>query len=462
MISLVVLLPPSGRVAAEKLASVPLAYARIDAAGRSVEQGVAVVGELPHSDMTVAVLSACDTLLLAASLPPVTGVRLQRVLPNLVEDQLVQDPQRSHICVDPVPAPDGGRYLAVVDRNWFASVIAVFAREGRGRLKAVPLTRCIPAASLALVKEEPTLVLVGAEESAEASAGDADGVPLPSAPSAEEADGADASDVVLQPASVLVLRYPSVAPAGDEEAVNVEVEVAVRRNGLGLGLEVDERRVAATLAGIAAQAPANLYGLALDALDGVRAELAGLPLLSLGELASAAVACRLDLCQFEFARSGRAAKGAKRWWQWAAGLAGAAVVVALIAVNVHWLQLRREQAALNAQMVAVLKQAFPDLAVVVDPQAQMASRLKGLFTASGMPRADDFAVEAASLSRALPPIASTSIEALDYSNGALTVTFRQDTKVDAGGFGKRLASNGLSARQEDGKWILESATSRQR
>ncbi|PLZ01743.1 hypothetical protein CY652_13735 [Burkholderia sp. WAC0059] len=490
MISLVVLLPPSATAAQQTWASAPLAYVRVAAAGRIVDQGVAVAAELPHSDMTVVVVSACDTLLLKATLPPVTGPRLQRVLPNMVEDQLVQDAQRCHICVDPVPAPEGGHYIAVVDREWFASVIAAFTLEGRGRLKVVPLTRCVPlphgegtpaggtdaSATQAVTEKEPALALVETAGPVQTETADGGEPVMPSA--AGEAAGVVTMDEVGgQPASALVVRYPA-AMAGSE--TSVIVEVVLRQGGLGLGLEVDERRLPATLDRMVQRAPTDLYELSAAAPDVVGAardeghaidpepvlrpvpERAGLAVLPLGALAEAAMACRLDLCQFEFARSGRGSKGAKRWWQWAAGLSGAAVVLALTAVNVHWFQLMHRRDALNAQMVAVLKTTFPDISVVVDPQAQMVSRLKGLANASGALRADDFVVEAAALSRALPPVPSTSISMLDYSNGSLSVTFRPDATVDADGLRKRLASNGLSARQEDGKWILASAISRPR
>jgi general secretion pathway protein L len=461
MISLVVLLPPSTLLGPQGWGAVPLAYARVGDAGQVLDRGHALAEALPRSDKTVVILSSCDTLLLKAPLPPVTGMRLQRALPNAVEEQLIQDPQRCHVSVDPDPAPDGGRYLAVVDREWFASVVAVFAREGRGRLKVVPLMRCVPLPREARQPDgEPALHLVElavGEDAQEASP----------APAEDALADAATTDAAGQPASALIVRHGIVATLEGEASASVEV--AVRHGGLGLGLEVDERRLSATLAFMTQQAPTDLYELEPVAGDSGSADHVigfaapeAVSAFAFGALANAALACRLDLCQFEFSRSGRGTPGTKRWWRWAAGLSAAAALCAITALNVHWFQLRHQRDALNAQMVAVLKASFPDIPVVMDPQAQMTSRLKALAAAGGALRADDFAVEVAALSRALPPLPSASIAALDYSSGSLAVTFRPGTSIDAEAFRNRLASNGLLAKEEEGKWRLVSATSRPR
>lgn len=451
MTSLVVLLPASGRLAAEAWDTVPLMFARLGRAGEVLEQGQAVVEALPRSDLTVLMLSACDTLLLKAALPPVTGARLQRTLPNVVEEHLVQDPQRCHICVDPDAAPDGARCLAVVDRDWLASLTETFGREGRGRLKVVPLIRCVPLPR----PMEPPLAVESADarEALLVEQGSADTL---------EAQRADegAGESPAETRSVLIVRYPGAGSAEGE--VGEPVEIIVRQGQLGMGLEVDVSRVQATMAGIVQRGPVDIHVLspAVPLVSGPELVVPGAGVISLADVAGAALACRFDLCQFDFARAARAMRGAKRWWQWSAALAGAAVIVALVALNVHWLQLWHQRDALNAQMADVLKKSFPEISVVMDPQAQMVSQLKRLSSQSGALREDDYLVEAAELSHALGPVPSASISALDYSNGTLSVTFRRGTTVDADGFRTRLAANGLSGREEDGKWMLASAAQR--
>ena len=69
------------------------------------------------------IVAARDLLLTAALLPPLKGPRLRQALPNVVEDQLIQDPQTCHIAVDPIALAGGRRVLAVIDRGWFRFVL---------------------------------------------------------------------------------------------------------------------------------------------------------------------------------------------------------------------------------------------------------------------------------------------------------------------------------------------------
>ncbi|HEY1611629.1 MAG TPA: type II secretion system protein GspL, partial [Paraburkholderia sp.] len=176
-------------------------------------------------------------------------------------------------------------------------------------------------------------------------------------------------------------------------------------------------------------------------------------------VAREALACRFNLCQFAFSRAGRAGlgRGGLRHWRTALGLVGAAALVSIVAVNVQWFQLRHRRDAINAEMTSLVKASFPGAPIVLDPHAQMALGLKRLAQADGELRPDDFLTLAAALARALPPVASTALAGLDYSDGAFDVTFKPGTEIDEEGLKRRLAAQGLSAQEENGKWTLKSA-----
>jgi general secretion pathway protein L len=186
---------------------------------------------------------------------------------------------------------------------------------------------------------------------------------------------------------------------------------------------------------------------------------AGIEGLPWERVAREALACRFNLCQFAFAHAGRVrpGEGGLRRWRVALGFAGAAVVVSIVAVNVQWFQLRHRRDALNTEMMQLVKEALPGATVVLDPHEQMAAELKRMRQAGGELRPDDFLALAAALSRALPPLPSTALAGLDYSDGALDVTFRPGTEMDEDALTRRLATQGVSALEDNGKWTLKSA-----
>ena len=95
-------------------------------------------------------VAARDLLMMPATLPPLKGPRLRQALPNIVEDQLIQDPQTCHIALDPQPLGKGRHLLAIVDRGWFRFICEAFAAAGHRSVRAVPVTRCLPAPPAAL------------------------------------------------------------------------------------------------------------------------------------------------------------------------------------------------------------------------------------------------------------------------------------------------------------------------
>lgn len=554
MTSLVVLLPSIHAIDAtppdmRAWPGVPLRYALFDRREQIVQAGECLADALPKAQTAVLIFSARDTLLLEASLPPVAGPKLRKLLPNVVEEFLIDDAQRSHIAIAPVQKGEANSALAVVDRERFGAVVRWFAAMGYGRVRAVPLVHCLPApadrpqdevaeeAEEAEARREPGLELED-EDAREASplasqteARDARrhaGVLIVRRASVERADqvaqiGAEAEAeveaqaaaqaVVVQHATPAHAAYATYAnghadidtePLHDAGAPSAEqvdhVELAIRQGRTGFGMDVRADRLDTTIAELARRGTLQVWALTasgtadaanvpqvhdtgtLDNAHSAAQTNAGhhgdpanpsrtaahtaFPLAAQSfawdHLARNALACPFDLCQFEFANAGRGQagdRGALRPWWPAIALVAASLVVSIAAVNVQWLQLQHRQDALNAQMTALVKTAFPGITLILDPSTQMQIELKRLRSRAGELRADDYLVLAAALSRALGPIPSSAIATLDYSDGALAVTFKPDTTIDSDGLRRRLLAQGVATKEDNGKWMLGSLNS---
>ncbi|MBC8750754.1 MULTISPECIES: type II secretion system protein GspL [Paraburkholderia] len=482
MSSLIVLLPSSDMGVANGGAMMP--FALFDREGKALRAGLAAMDALPRAHVTVLILVARDALLLNVTLPPVTGARLRRILPNVVEEFLIQDAQRSHIAIDPTPQDSGVRCAAVVDREWFASVIERFTGAGHRRLRAVPLIHCIPLLTAAL--SPPSM-------ESPAQLQDVTATERPAASEEPEGGGAEVGRDV---ASALIMRRDRVLPESAESQESPEshddtqwVELALRQGALGFGASVPAVQLDATIAELAKRQALMVYSLAVGADDGgppvnpdaesgkhrgdekvTRAsEPAHLgtdfPLathvLPWVSVAREALACRFDLCQFEFANAGRSRPGAGglKPWRVALGFVAASLVVSIVAVNVQWFELRHRRDALNAQMTQLVKTAFPGTTVILDPHAQMGAELARLRRAAGELRSDDFLAIATGVAHALGPVPSSAIAGLDYNGGALDMTFKPGTTIDSDGLKRRLTAQGLSAQEDNGKWTVKSVQS---
>jgi general secretion pathway protein L len=522
MSSLIVLLPSSDVLGPGGWVQAPMSFALFGRKNEVRDIGQAPFEALPVADTTVLVVAARDTLLLNAKLPPVTGPRLLRVLPNVVEEYLIQDSQACHIAIDPAVLDSGERCLAVLDRTWFASVIERFARAGHRRLRAVPLVHCIPVPEASAQQQSATAsnelpqagatiadALQGAlpRTGGEAVTSDltsnlagelAPGVGAAGDPAKDAVDGAGLAAPQTM-ASVLIVRRDRVDEANAHDHKNCWVELALRQGALGFGLSVNAAQLDATLAELAQRLPLTVYSL--DSAAGTEPGVAhmvgqtvehgvergvepaghadigaGESLLmqtspawrergvSLATVASDALVCRFDLCQFEFSNAGRNRLGAGGFKPWRAALAfvGASLLISIVALNVQWLQLRHRRDTINAQMAVLVKAAFPDTRVILDPHAQMASELTRLSDRMGELHAKDFLALSGDLAQALGPISSASIAELNYSGGALDVTFKPGTDIDEDGLKRRLEAHGLSVQEDSGKWTLKPTQSRPR
>ncbi|MBC8726972.1 type II secretion system protein GspL [Paraburkholderia sp. UCT2] len=465
MSTLIVLLPPRDPAVPSQEWQLPeLPFVLLDKTGRTQRAGRSALALLPRAGTTVLMLAARDLLLMPATLPPLRGPKLRQALPNIVEDQLIQDPQTCHIAVDPQGLGEGRHLLAIIDRGWFRFICEAFTAAGHRSLRAVPVTRCLPLAPV-------TEVAANDDETAEvrepAMAGGAS--VATSLPGIAPVVAPEAPSIVPMVAAVLgavVQTAPALLVEGALDSGVPRVELAIARGVQGEGFAAPADAVNATLSALAGAAPVSLYMLtevpgnepnqSTTSPARLASHIHGASPLPFEQLARRALECRFDLCQFEFAsQPWRLDRATLRRLRLPIVLALAALVVAIIGANVQWLMLARQRDAINTQMTELLLNTFPKTTVVLDAPDQMARQVQQLRVAAGELSPEDFLSLADGLARSLSPLPVNGIAALDYHEHRLDVTFKPAVKVDPD-FAKRLARNGLTGAIDSstGKWTI--------
>lgn len=450
MSTLIVSLPPrEPAVPLQEWQWPELPFTLVDKAGHVQRAGRAALALLPRANATVLIVAARDVLLLAAAVPPLKGPKLRQALPNIVEDQLIQDPLGCHIALDPAALPDGRRVLAIVDRAWFRTICEAFAAAGHRHLSAVPATRCLPAPR-------------GPAETVSAAPADGDAVVMeavepPAHPPAVAAVLGLAASV--EPVLVEAGALPAAAGAP-------RLELAVARGALGEGFAAPASRAAGTLAALAGGGAVELYELGEPGAEPRLASvgrtdgplLPGAAPLSFDAFARRALTEPFDLCQFEFeSQPWRFDRATVKRLRVPLALVAATLGVAVIGMNLHWWKLSRERDALSAQITETLLSAFPKTTTVLDPPAQMQRQLDQLRLAAGELSPNDFLALSSGLTRSMGALPLNGIASLDYHDRRLDVGFKPEVKVDPD-FSQRLARNGLSGEVDSntGKWTIRS------
>lgn len=473
MSTLIVLMPPRDPAVHSQEWQLPeLPFVLLDKAGQTQRAGRAALGLLPKASATVLLIAARDLLMVAAAVPPLKGPRLRQALPNVVEDHLIQDPQTCHLALDPARLPDGKQTVAAIDRGWFRFLVEGFTGSGHRNLRAVPVARCLPVVQGEVGTGAATAAAVA--QTAQAGATAADPHASESTAPAEAADNASipVTACVFGPVmSTAPALLPDVAASVASTAASAPgalLELTIARGPSAEGFAVPAASLAATVEALAGDASVARYvltgvlGEPASAAEkaALAATLPGARPLGFEALAKRALACKFDLCQFEFAvQPWRLDRATLRRLRVPIALVAASLVVAIVGANVQWLMLARQRDAINTQMTELLLNAFPKTTVVLDPAGQMSRQLSQLRVAAGEPSPDDFLVLADGLARSLGPVPANGIAALDYHDRRLDVTFKPGVNIDAD-LTQRLARNGLAGTQDSssGKWTIRSAS----
>ena len=327
---------------------------------------------LPQLGSVTLLFDARDVALLRAKVPPISGAKLRAALPNLVEDQLLQDAGSCAFALGPQVGPEGERMVAVVDRSWLEFVLGAFERRGAKVQAAWPAQLALPMTG----KGNWSLLC------------------LP--------DG-------------LALRTDAVAgmgwPASDDALGRTEALTSM----LASAGECAGKKVVVFSLDDGWQQPVE------DALEDLDLTLDGRM-----HRMPAPQPAPVDLL------AGRVRRGALGWisdvnwraWRWPAALAGAAVAAWLLGLNIHWAQLAQERNELRAALETTFRRTFPDAKVVVDPVLQMEREVATLRTRSGQSGPADFVPMLARLGQALGAQSLDALTTVDYRDGGLRVKFK--------------------------------------
>jgi general secretion pathway protein L len=385
-------------------------YAQVGDGGNVMQQGAGALGKLGDlvaaSRKVVLLLAAADVTLLRVVVPPLSGSRLKAAIPNLVEEQLLGDPEDCVFALGPAQPGSSERTVAVVQRAWLDVLVKALVQQGARAISALPAQLCLP----------------------------------------------------LAPGGV------SAALASDEGGI----ELALRTGpyeGMGLALPAQPEGALQVLRALAGEAPVTLYVPSAQRphyealLSAVPALVSGIGLEDdhWAHRISAGKTVQLDLAAGLGAASGARAQAWKRW-RWPLRLALLAVLVNIVGLNVEWLRMKREAEALRQSMVQIFRGAYPNEKVVLDPAAQLRANIARAKVGGGATAADEFTALAAAFGEALGALSRRDIVAgLDYRERALVVRLKPNS-VDGAALARvqaQLAPRGLTLTETGaGIWEL--------
>lgn len=328
-----------------------------------------VLGSLQDVKEIAVVFDPRDVLLLTATVPPLTGNRLEQALPNLIEDALLQDPAACRIALGP-ELGEGRRVLGVVDREWYDLIVAGFARQGVRVAAAWPAPLVIPWAeatwSIAWVGSALTIRL-----------GPADGFGVE----------AERPDLESAAAALLALAQTTIPFEGT----------------------------------------VNLYADDADALKAIQSAVRAAGLVGVTHSMPIPVPASIDLHQ---AVSGKTRQGRPEvrvpWarWRWPLALGALCGLTAIACLNLQWGLMSKESVAIEAAIEQRVRTVLPARIPIVDASLQMQRRLDVARIRAGEPATDDATALLTRLAAALGPRAMDALSAAEYRDGRLRVRFQ--------------------------------------
>ena len=319
------------------------------------------------SRRVVLLLAGADVTLLSVAAPPLSGARLKAALPALVEEHILGDPSECVLVAGP-QQPDETRPIAVVDRDWLEAIVRALLAQGARAVAAVPAQLSLP----------------------------------------------------LEPGSV------SAAVSGSELILRQALY-----QGFGLALDANPASVLQTARAFSGDAPLVLYvpparlgeyqALSQEAGPGIRLEADDWAHWIAGSKTTG-----LDLV------SGLGAAGAPardwRRWRWPLTLAGLAIAVNLIGLNLDWLRLRGEAKTINQSMIQTFRSVYPRETTILDPVLQMRQNVVRARASTGDVAPDEFTYLAAAFGEATRSLGRPlGLASIEYRERALTVKVKPET-----------------------------------
>ena len=405
--------------------------------GTIEQQGIAPLpdlsGTIADAQYVVLLLAAVDVALLHIKIPPLSHAKLKSALPNLVEDQLIDDP--AGCIIDAGSTHDGLRTVAVVQRPWFGALTKTLVALGARHIAALPAQLCLaypgqsgqpdqaaqpgqPVSIAAAINEQPE----GMDLTIRLSEHDGIGLTIAAPIHLEESEGHQpqqtlAHEVIrtlraIAPEASITLYVPPGEVQAYQQAAN-DTGVPNNPDTPNPGKPDNRINILADnwshwIAGAASATPDLMAGRAVRRLD---------------------------------------------WhpWRWPLALAAAVLLVNIAALNFDWWRKKSEANALRASLTQIYKAAYPKETVIIDPIVQMRQKIARAKRDAGMPSPDDFTALTASFGEAaaiaMPGRTATAIAALEYRERSLIVQLRPGVEASTQQLKPLLAERNLSLDQ---------------
>jgi general secretion pathway protein L len=346
----------------------------------------------------VLLLAGSDVALRQMQVPPLSPAKLKAALPNLVEDQLINDPADSVVVMDSSSQPSGGvRTIAVVQRTWLSIVSKAILAFGARQITAVPAQLCLSLAaeqlgsvSAAINEWESKEQQAATDLTLRLSKQDGIGLAIMAAPTQSEHHEESSASAVVQTLSTIV----PVAP----------IQLYVPQSALHAYQEAVQNN------------PAFNKRITVFA-DNWSHWLTG------------AHATTLDL----LAGLGATTGTQMNWqpWRWPLLLAAAVLLVNAIALNIDWWRMKSEANSLRTVMLQIYKTTYPKESVIIDPIAQMQQKIAAAKHTAGLPNGDDFTALIAAFGEAWSSVGgmgnAAGIAAIEYREHRLYVRLKAGT-----------------------------------
>lgn len=409
MAMLVVLLPARPRGATrDGAAPAELAWALSPDGVHIARQGRAVPARLPPADMLVAVLPPTELAWHRITCPKAPAARLRAALGGVLEEQLLDEDDNTHLALAPGHAAGHACWVAAMHKPWLQAQLAVLAAAGR------MVDRLVPALA-------PGLSAQGHFFAADSHATDNVG-------------------------------------AG-------EVWVALADSESALGLPLAGGHAASWLARWR-QAGAAFHATPAAAETAERALGQPVPIRSDVEQALAAARSPWQLLQFDLAPSRRGTRAIGAAWRqlrspaWRPVRWGLALLslVQVLGLNAYAWQLQRDLDERRAAMTALLKTTHPQVRSVLDVPVQMRRETELLREIAGAPGPGDFDVLLGAVAQAWPPGQAPATQ-LRFEAGRLNFSAAW-SPPQLEQFRRQLQAGGWAVDQTDGRLSVHLPSSR--
>jgi general secretion pathway protein L len=380
-------------------------FALVADGGSVTQQGAGALRSMGDaiaaSRHVVLLLAAADVTLLQVKTPPLSNARLKAALPNLVEEQVLGDPEECVLVAAPAQLDDGMRTIAVAQRAWLEALVKSLLAQGARTVAAMPSQLCLPLA--------PGNV---------SGAIDANGITLRHG--LYQGLGlavAGAPALALQTARALAGDSPLTLYVDAEQLGEFQALV----QDAGPGIVVEAEHWAHWIAGS--------KSTTLDLVPGL----------------------------------GAAGAQVRDWkkWRWPLRIAALAVVVNIVGLNVQWMRMKNEAKAITMGMTQTFKAAFPKEPVSSDVAMQMRQNIARAKARQGQVTPEEFTFMAAAFGEALRTLPrAPELASLGYRERAMTIKIKPGT--DAGVLPQ--LQQALRARKLElsdsgaGVWLLRSGT----